>query len=120
MAVTVWLLSQRLVIPLATVFMVGAVGYAVSRFWGADAIPPGAAVAYLGIAAIGVAGFVISLPAAWAFRRGGTVKTAEAVGVIGAGTVVYTASGFFTGFLPLFVIAAVIGGLALYEEHGQK
>lgn len=128
MEVKDWLRSQRLIIVLATLYMIGAVVYAISGFWGVDEMPPGAAVAFLGIAAIGVAGFIVSLPAAWAFRRGGIAKTVAAVVIVGAGAFVYYtsgffligSSGFFIGFLPLFLIATGIGGLVLYEEHGSK
>ena len=115
-----WLRSQRLSIVLATLFMIGAGVFAISGFWGVDEMPAGAAIAFLGITGIGVAGFIVSLPAAWAFRRGGIAKTIAAVLMVGAGLFVYYASGFFIGFLPLFLIAAGIGGLALYEEHGGK
>lgn len=118
MEVQPWLKSFRLILILSTLFMIGAVLFAVSGFWGVDEMPAGAAIAFLGIAAIGAAAFIISLPTAWAFRRGGKAKTVAAVVIIIAGAFVYFTSGFFVGFLPLFLIAAGIGGLALYEEHG--
>lgn len=70
MEVEVWLKSHRLIIVLATLFTLGAVIFAISGLWGVDEIPPGATIAFLGIAAIGVAAFVISLPVARAFRHG--------------------------------------------------
>lgn len=117
MAITPWLRSHRLLLVTATVFMLGAVAFAITGFWGVDEMPAGAAIAFLAIAAIGIAAFLVALPAAWAFRRGGTAKTVAAVVIILAGAFVYYTSGFFVGFLPLFLIAVGIGGLALYEEH---
>lgn len=117
MEIRSWLQSYRLILVTATVFMIGSVAFAVAGFWGVDEMPAGAAIAFIGIAVIGIASFLISLPAAWAFRRGGPVKTGFAIVIIIAGAFVYYSSGFFIGFLPLFAIAAGIGGLALYEEH---
>lgn len=113
-----WFRAWRLLLVGATLFAIGAVGFALMGFWGADEIPAGAAVAFLGLAAIGIGTFIVSLPVAWAFRHGGTVKTVTAVIIILAGTFIYYASGWFFGLLPLWILTAGIGLLALYEEHG--
>jgi hypothetical protein len=42
-------------------------------------------------------------------------KPIVGVALIGLGLFVYRASGWFEGFLPLFVIAAISGSMALYE-----
>lgn len=117
MVIKRWVQSYRLLLVAATVFMFGAVAFAIDGFWGVDEMPAGAAIAFIGIAVIGIAAFLIPIPTAWAFRRGGPVKTVAAVVIILGGTFVYASSGFFIGFLPLFLIAVGIGGLALYEEH---
>ncbi len=45
----------------------------------------------------------------------GVGKPVVGVVLIGTGLYVYRASGWFEGFLPLFLIAAISGGVALYE-----
>ena len=112
-----WLRAWRLLLIGATLFAIGAVGFALMGFWGAEKIPAGAALAFLALAAIGIGTFIVSLPVAWAFRHGGTVKTVAAVLIILAGTFIYYATGWFYWFLPLWLLTSGIGLLALYEEH---
>ncbi|MFD1569155.1 hypothetical protein [Halorubrum laminariae] len=68
--------------------------------------------AFVAIVALGAA-VVFALPLYYEIG-----KPVVGVALIGVGLYVYRASGWFEGFLPLFAIAAISGGVALHEWAG--
>lgn len=119
-----WLVSWKLLLISATVFMLGAIAFAV---WGLATLPEDqghaadfAGMAFLFFVAVGVAVFLAALPLAYLLRRGGFARTGAAVLVALGGTFVYVSSGFFSGFLPVFVFAIAVGGLGLSEAYRER
>jgi len=122
MGVPDWLASWKLLLVASTLFALTTVGAAA---WGLATLPDGqghaadfAGMALLFFGAVGVAVFLVSLPLASLLRRGGPARTAAAAFLVLGGTFVYASSGFFGGFLPVFLLALLVGGLGLHEEHG--
>lgn len=118
-----WLVSWKLLLVSATVFMLGAAGAAI---WGLATLPDNqghaadfAGMAFLFFGAVGLLVFLVSLPLSYLLRRGGWARTVAAL-IIGLGGVfVYVSSGFFSGFLPVVLIALVVSVLGLFEEYRQ-
>lgn len=116
MGVPDWLESWKLLLVASALFMLGAVAFAA---YGLATLPDdqGHAADFAGMAllffgGVGVVVFLVSLPLAYLLRRGGPART-----VVLGGTFVYVASGLFSGFLPVFALALLVGGLGMYEEH---
>lgn len=121
MGVPDWLESWKLLLVASALFMLGAVAFAA---YGLATLPDdqGHAADFAGMAllffgGVGVVVFLVSLPLAYLLRRGGPARTVGAVTVVLGGTFVYVASGLFSGFLPVFALALLVGGLGMYEEH---
>lgn len=115
-----WWESWKVLLGLATLYAAVAVLGAVFGIAGIDPDQGHAggfaALAFVLLALVAVATFFAAVVGAF-FLRNGRAKTPVSVALILAGSVVYWSSGWFEGFLPVFVIGAVAGTLGLYEEH---
>ncbi|QAU13367.1 hypothetical protein EKH57_11940 [Halorubrum sp. BOL3-1] len=119
-----WWVSWKLLVSLTAVYTVGSVAVAVVGIAGASRIGSNQGDA-AGFAALAFTLFafvaIVALAAAVLFALllyYGVGKPVVAVVLIGIGLYVYRASGWFEGFLPLFMIAALSGCVALYEWGG--
>lgn len=122
MATRRWLRSSTILVAVAFVYMLVTVTVAVYEI---TTLPDSqgdatdfAGLALIAIAALSILFFLVALLIALLLRQGGTVKSVAAITLILAGSFVYWSSGFFAGFLPVLLLALLIGLLALYEEHG--
>lgn len=116
-----WWASWKLLVGLTVVYAVGSLivalgGIMITGRIGADQGHAAgfAALAFILFAFVAVVALIAALVFALALYYA-VGKPIVGVALIGIGFYVYRASGWFEGFLPLFVIAAISGGVALYE-----
>lgn len=110
-----------MLISLTAVYTVGSLAIAVGGILLAGRIGSGqgdaagfAALAFMLFAFIAIVSFIgAGLFALLLYY--GVAKPVVGVALIGIGLSVYRASGWFEGFLPLVLITALSGGVALYE-----
>jgi len=116
-----WRASWKLLVGLTAVYSVGAVAVAIVGIIAAGRIgsDQGDAAGFAALAfilfvfvAIIAVGAAVIFALLLYYEIG---KPIVGVALIGLGLFVYRASGWFEGFLPLFVIAAISGSMALYE-----
>lgn len=113
--------SWKVLVALAGLHLVGALGVAALVVLTVDESEGHAggfaALAAVLFAAVGVVVFVVAVAFAWLLERE-VAKPIVAIGLILAGWVPYWASGYFEGFLPVFVGALLVGALAIAEAMG--
>jgi hypothetical protein len=116
-----WWASWKLLVGLTAVYTVvslaiAAVGIVVVGQTGSDQGDAAgfAALAFTLFAFVAVVALVAAAAFGFLLYRG-VGKPIVGIVLIGIGLYVYRASGWFEGFLPLFLVAAISGGVALYE-----
>lgn len=116
-----WRASWKLLVGLTAVYSVGAVAVAIVGIFAAGRIGSDqadaagfAALAFILFAFVAIiaVGTAVIFALLLYYEIG---KPIVGVALIGLGLFVYRTSGWFEGFLPLFVIAAISGSMALYE-----
>ncbi len=120
---TPWRRAWKLTVGLAGLYLLGSLGFAglvLVRVDESQGHAGGfAAIAAVLFAVVGVAVFVGALAVAWVLRRG-VAKLPVSVGVMVAGWLVYRASGYFEGFVPVFIGAVAVGVLGSYEAVSER
>lgn len=114
-----WFRSWKVLLVSTAVYTGGAIVFAVIALASID-LDQGhaagfAALAIVFLVGVAVVSLFIAIVLAYALYRS-VAKTAISIGIVVAGFTVFWTSGWFFGFLPLFVIACVSGILGLYES----